>query len=69
MRLLKLEDDGKFSLTKFVSKPPPYIILLYTWGEDNKEVTFKDIVGGIGKSKNGYIKIYFYGNQAAKDSL
>ena len=69
MRLLILKDDGKFSLTKFIGKPPPYAILSHTWGEDNEEVTFKDVVRGTGKSKNGYAKIRFCGNQAAKDGL
>ena len=69
MRLLKLEDNSKFSLTKFIDKPLLYTILSHTQGEDNEEVIFKDVVGGTGKSKNGYVKIHFYKNQAAKDGL
>ncbi|KAF2185488.1 HET-domain-containing protein [Zopfia rhizophila CBS 207.26] len=69
MRLLKLENDGKFSLTESARKPPLYAILSHTWGEDNEEVTFKDVVEGTGKSKTGYAKIYFCGDQAAKDGL
>ncbi|KAF2188901.1 HET-domain-containing protein, partial [Zopfia rhizophila CBS 207.26] len=70
MRLLKLEDDDKFSLTEFVgNETPRYAILSHTWGADYEEVTFKDIVEGTGKSKAGYAKIRFCGKQAAKDSL
>jgi hypothetical protein len=70
MRLLKHEDDGEFSLIEFVgNKNPPYAILSHTWGADNEEVTFKDLVEGTGKSKDGYAKILFCGKQAAKDGL
>jgi len=62
MRLLKSEDDGNFSLIEFVGHEiPQYAILSHTWGADNEEVTFKDIIEGIGKSKAGYIKIRFCG--------
>jgi hypothetical protein len=70
MRLLKHEDDGELSLIEFVgNKNPPYAILSHTWGADNEEVTFKDLVEGTGKSKNGYTKILLCGKQAAKDGL
>ncbi|XTI83895.1 hypothetical protein V2W45_1226180, partial [Cenococcum geophilum] len=35
-------------------------------GVDNKEVTFKDIIKGIGKSKASYIKIRFYKSKLLK---
>ena len=70
MRLLRLEDDGEISLVEFVAKSlPPYAILSHTWGADHEEVTFKDIIKGIGKSKAGYAKIRFCGKQAIKDNL
>jgi hypothetical protein len=56
MRLLRLGDNGEFSLVEFVGKNiPPYAVLSHTWGADHEEVTFKDIVKGIGKRKAGYI--------------
>ncbi|OCK73382.1 HET-domain-containing protein [Lepidopterella palustris CBS 459.81] len=70
MRLLRLGDDGEFSLTKFVGNNiPRYAILSHTWGADNEEVTYKTLTDGTGKSKAGYAKIQFCGNQAAKDGL
>jgi hypothetical protein len=55
MRLLKLEDDGEFSLIEFIGdKIPRYAILSYTWGADGEEVIFKNLMEGTGKSKTGY---------------
>ncbi|KAH0550954.1 hypothetical protein GP486_007681, partial [Trichoglossum hirsutum] len=70
MRLLRLEDDGEFSLVEFVGKNIPcYAVLSHTWGSDDEEVTFNDLVNGGGKSKAGYRKIHFCGKQAANDGL
>ena len=70
MRLLKLKNDGEFSLTEFVGDSiPAYAILSHTWGPDNEELTFKDLVENTGKSKAGYRKIRFCGKQAAKDGI
>ena len=70
MRLLRLEDNGEFSLVEFVSKNiPRYAILSHTWGADDEEATFKDLVDGVGKNKSGYSKIRFCGKQATKDGL
>src|SRR6266446_3800853 len=70
MRLLRLEDDGEFSLVEFVGKSiPHYAVLSHTWGADDEEVTFKDIVKGTGKSKAGYSKIRFCAKQTANDVL
>ena len=33
---------------------PKYAILSHTWGADTEEVTFRDLMGGTGKSKAGY---------------
>ena len=70
MRLLQLEDNSEFSLVEFVGKNiPRYAVLSHTWGADDEEATFKDLVDGVGKSKSGYDKIRFCGKQAAKDDL
>ncbi|PMD51073.1 uncharacterized protein K444DRAFT_545799, partial [Hyaloscypha bicolor E] len=61
IHLLKLEANGEFSLTNNITYPIiPYIVLLYIWREDNKEVTFKNLKYGSGKTKNGYKKLQFY---------
>lgn len=68
MRLLQVGENGGFSLIERVGDSvPPYAILSHTWGAD--EVTFKDLVDGVGKTKAGYRKINFCGEQAAKDGL
>jgi len=71
MRLLEHRNAGEFSLTKELvgDDIPPYAILSHTWGADDEEVTFKDLVEGTGKSKTGYNKIRFCGQQAAIDGL
>ena len=70
MRLLQLQDDGEISLTEYAgSSIPPYAILSYTWGFDNDEVVFKDLVRGKGKTKKGYRKLTFCGKQATNDGL
>ena len=69
MRLLKLEDDGDFSLIEFIGKIPPYAVLSHTWGADDEEVTLKDLENGVGKDKAGYRKVRFCGQQAARDGL
>ena len=71
MRLLERNSTGEFSLTKdFVGDNiPQYAILSHTWGVDDEEVTFKELVKGTGKSKAGYDKIRFCGEQARRDGL
>ena len=70
MRLLKLEENSEISLTKDITYPTtPYAILSHTWGEDDEEVTFEDLNNGSGKMKNGYQKLKFCGQQAARDGL
>jgi hypothetical protein len=49
-------------------KIPPYAILSHTWKE-GQEVTFSDLMDGTGKSKAGYDKIRFCGQQAKHDGL
>src|SRR6266702_4018572 len=70
MRLLKLEASGEFSLTEFIGDSvPQYAILSHTWGADDDEVTFKDLMDHAGKNKAGYAKIQFCAKQAANNGL
>jgi Heterokaryon incompatibility protein (HET) len=70
MRLLQFSQRGGLSLTQdLVLNIPPYAILSYTWGDDDDEVTFDDSEKGRGKSKVGYLKLQFCGNQARKDKI
>ena len=71
MRLLKQNNTGEFGLTEdFVSDNiPRYAILSHTWGAAAEEVSFKDMMDGTGKSKPGYDKIRFCGEQARRDAL
>lgn len=70
MRLLHLDDDDNISLVEYFGKNvPPYAILSHTWGADHAELTFKDLIEGAGKDRDGYRKLMFCGKQAVKDSL
>ena len=70
MRLLERNNDGEFGLTKdFGGHVPPYAILSHTWGDDDEEVSFKDLIEGSRKVKAGYRKILFCEKQAACDGL
>ena len=69
MRLLKLGGPNGFSLVKVPTHNTlPYAILSHTWIPD-QEVTYQDLISGDGKSKTGYQKIKFCGEQAFKDGL
>ena len=69
MRLLEVKGPGEFSLVQVApNATPAYAILSHTWA-DGQEVTYQDFVNGAGKSKSGYDKITFCGEQAAKDGL
>ena len=75
MRLLKLESGGDISLTEDLhDNIPPYAILSHTWGADDDELTFEDMIdlrNGVSKSKSkaGYTKIEFCGQRAKEDTL
>jgi hypothetical protein len=70
MRLLELESNGELSLTKdLINNIPSYAILSHTWGDDDEEVTFKDLTERAGETKAGYRKIRFCGEQAARNNL
>jgi len=69
MRLLEYSDD-KFKLTKdLVHDIPVYAILSYTWGPDDEEVTFRDLIVGTRENKTGYKKIRFYVEQVNRNGL
>jgi hypothetical protein len=70
MRLLQFKNQNEFSLTnELIDDIPPYAILSHTWGADTDEVTFRDLMDNTGKSKAGYYKICFCGEQARRDGL
>jgi hypothetical protein len=71
MRLLQYNNDGDFSLTEFdESDTPEYAILSHTWEQDNnKEVTYAEVISGTGQDKEGFKKIRFCGEQARQDGL
>jgi hypothetical protein len=70
MRLLKLERNGRFSLTQFSGNNiPQYAILSHTWERNDQELTYHDLVNGLGSEKIGYRKIQFCAEQARKDEL
>jgi hypothetical protein len=69
MRLLRLVDN-QFTFQDFPGeKKPPYAILSHTWEEDSEEVKFQDVKFNTGGEKRGFRKLYFCGNQAARDGL
>ncbi len=68
MRLLQYNNDGEYSLIQvFNNYIPRYAIFSHTWGTE--EVTFMDLINGTGKSKAGYAKLQFCGEQAKRDGL
>jgi hypothetical protein len=68
MRLLTFQTAGPLVLTKdFIDDIPQYVILSHTWGKDEEEVTFQEILQGQGTEKPGYRKIEFCGKQAVVD--
>lgn len=73
MRLLYKTGGGSFRHTKDLGRNerPEYAILSHTWFlDDEKEVTYKDFLQGTAQfKKEGYAKIQFCGEQAAKDGL
>jgi hypothetical protein len=70
MRLLQLKANDEFRLTKdLINNIPPYAILSHTWGDDDQEVTLRDLAEGSGNTKAGYRKIRFCAEQTAHDGL
>lgn len=48
---------------------PAYAMLSHTWGADDEELTFKDLVECSAWSKAGYQKLRFCAEQADRDGL
>jgi hypothetical protein len=71
MRLSKLLESGRFEFTKDLEDDelPPYAILSHTWGPDEGEVKFADVIGGTGQHKAGYRKLDFCAEQTRRDAL
>jgi tetratricopeptide (TPR) repeat protein len=71
MRLLESREpaDGKFYPLRPTDDPPPYAILSHTWGLDEEEVTYEDLISGTGTEKAGYEKLRFCARQARQDGL
>ena len=73
MRLLRIEDNGSFTLTEnFVKEEeiPKYAVLSHRWLADREEVNFDDMRDGAARKKaSGYKKIQFCHQQAVKDGL
>lgn len=69
MRLLECR-GGDIRLTRdLVGDVPSYVILSHTWGPDDEEVTFRDMVNGTAKDKTGYNKIKFCAAKALGDGF
>lgn len=70
MYLLQRRETDSFQLVHRINEQiPPYAILSHTWGPNEDEVTFQDIMSGTGRSKAGYRKLDFCADQAATDGL
>jgi hypothetical protein len=71
MRLLSRSIDyNHVQLTSFDDDDdvPPYSILSHTWIE-GQEITYQDLMAGVGKGKSGYTKIQFCVDKAAEDGV
>ncbi|KAH8590736.1 heterokaryon incompatibility protein-domain-containing protein [Bisporella sp. PMI_857] len=70
MRLLQLGPGDELTLTEDLKCDlPPYAILSHTWGGEDDEVNFQEIIEKTGKNKPGYQKVVFCGKQARTDRL
>lgn len=72
MRLLTFDEDGEVHLTRkfFDGEVPPYAILSHTWGAEEDEVSFQDVVGKqVNRKSGGYGKIEFCAKTAKKDGI
>jgi hypothetical protein len=70
MRLLKIGTGDDFSLVELKrEKMQPYAVLSHVWGEEDQEVTFKDMVEKTGKKKVGFDKIRFCAQEAINDGI
>ncbi|KAI1124900.1 vegetative incompatibility protein HET-E-1 [Nemania abortiva] len=72
MRLLEIHSDGRLTLTKDIvleAQVPRYAILSHTWGSDDQEVSYSDMITNTGKNKDGYQKVRFCHRQTQRDGL
>ncbi|KAL1793766.1 hypothetical protein ACET3X_008748 [Alternaria dauci] len=71
MRLLQHLGNDSFRLVYRVDEQiPPYAILSHTWGREEDELTYQDLVNGTYKTKDlGYRKLQFCAREAADDGL
>ncbi|KAK5110510.1 hypothetical protein LTR85_001000 [Meristemomyces frigidus] len=71
MRLLDATLGCEFVPSKELEEDdiPRYAILSHTWGADEEEVTYKDLVAGTGKSKSGFRKLEFCADRARQDGV
>ncbi|KAH7067284.1 vegetative incompatibility protein HET-E-1 [Paraphoma chrysanthemicola] len=69
MRLLQLTQSGLTLVERIGQDIPPYAILSHTWGADEEEVTYSDLLHGKGQDKAGYQKLQFCMQQARNDAL
>jgi hypothetical protein len=72
MRLLTIDDNGRFILERFAKdRIPPYAILSHRWSIDGKdEMTFEEMYKGVyDERKSGYKKLQFCRTQAKADNL
>ncbi|KAF2720031.1 kinesin light chain 1 [Polychaeton citri CBS 116435] len=73
MRLLKRDSAGNITLTQDLSdsERPQFAILSHTWSVlgSLEEVTYDDMISGVGTAKPGYDKIRFCARQARQDGL
>jgi len=69
MRFLSSDSSGKLSFAQFKANPPPYAILSHTWGQTDEEVSYAEVINGLGKEKRGYRKIEFCASQGKQDNL
>jgi hypothetical protein len=69
MRLLEY-NNGEVFLTNDLNRDAPrYTTLPHTWGSDEEEVTYRDLIDCTGGNKAGYEKIKFCTEQARHDGL
>jgi hypothetical protein len=69
MRLLQLTQSGLALVERIGQDIPPYAILSHTWGADEEEVTYSDLLHGKGQDKAGYQKLQFCMQQARNDAI
>lgn len=71
MRLLTWNEYGDLDMVEFIGDDivPPYAILSHTWGANETEVSYQDILNSTAKTKIGYRKIKRCGLQAKMNDL